>query len=131
MNEIEEQLKQTLSVFSELKLIILFGSFAANKQKPNSDIDVGVAADEVLTSERKMQMIETIALSFHRSVDLIDLQLKQEPVLSQVITKGKLVFCSDRKLYAELIKTVMFDEADFLPLRARILKERREKWLGN
>ena len=78
-----------------------------------------------------MKIIDAIAQVVARPVDLIDLQQKQEPILTQVITKGKKLFCHDTTLYAELIKTVIFDAEDFLPLCSRILKERREKWLSS
>jgi len=76
-------------------------------------------------------MIEKLSQISGRSIDLIDLQTKREPIFSQAITKGQLIFCHDTKLYAELIKTVMFNAADFLPLRLRILKERRQAWINN
>ena len=128
---IEDKLKKALSVFPEIKLAILFGSFATGKQTESSDIDVAVAAKEVLSFDRKMKIIDAIVQVVARPVDLIDLQQKQEPILTQVITKGKKLFCYDTALYAELIKTVVFDAEDFLPMRARILKERREKWLSS
>jgi len=135
MNEqnqsIENKLTEMLSSFPELKLAILFGSFAAGKQTAQSDVDIAVAAETKLSPEKKLKIIEAVAQIVTRPVDLIDLQLKHEPVLTQAITKGKKLFCYDTALYAELIKTVVFDAADFLPLRARILKERRERWLNS
>ena len=125
------QLKEALSQFPELKLAILFGSLSEGKETKESDLDIAVAAERQLTAEQKMKIIEALAQSFTRPVDLIDLQTKREPIFSRAITKGKLIYCLDSKLYAELIKTVMFNAADFLPLRSRILKERRKAWINS
>ena len=78
-----------------------------------------------------MEIITALAQAFSRTVDLIDLQSKKEPIFSQAITKGKMIFCQDTKLYAELMKTAMFNAADFLPYRARILRERRQAWINS
>jgi len=123
------KLQEIFKSFYEIKLAILFGSFASGKQNKESDIDIGVAAKHPITSDNKMEIIKTISLEFGRSVDVVDLQLKHEPILSQIITKGKVIYCDDRKLYAEFIKTVVYDAADFLPLRSRILEERRKAWI--
>ena len=128
---IAKEIEKTLKQFPAIKLAILFGSLSQGTAHADSDIDVAVAADTVLNSEQKTQLINAIAQSTARPVDLIDLQQKREPVFGQAITKGKLIFCHDHKLYAELIKTVMFNAADFLPYRSRILKERRKAWINN
>ena len=126
-----EALKKTLNKFPELKLALLFGSAANERQNNESDIDIAVASDAVLTSGRKIQMINAIAQLTKRPVDLIDLQMKQEPIFSQAITKGVLILCNDRSLYAELIKHVVYNAADFMPLRSRILTERRKSWINS
>ena len=128
---INAQLTEILCQFPELKLAILFGSFSEGKENKESDLDIAVAADHQLVAEEKMKIIDALAQKFNRPIDLIDLQTKREPIFSRAITKGKLVFCHDRKLYAELIKIVMFNAADFLPYRSRILKERRKAWINN
>ncbi len=129
--EILNTLKETLSRFPELKLAILFGSFSDGRDTKDSDLDVAVAGESVLTVEQKMQMIEVLAQAFGRAIDLIDLQTKREPIFSQAITKGRMIFCRDTNLYAEFMKTVMFNAADFLPIRSRILRERRQTWINS
>jgi len=128
---IEQKLIEALSKYTELKLVILFGSFATGKQTEQSDIDIGVAAKTKLTADKKLEIIKAIAKVAQRPVDLVDLQQKQQPIMTQVMTSGKKLYCHDTALYAELIKTVICDAEDFLPLRSRILKDRRERWLNS
>ena len=66
-----------------------------------------------------------------RPVDLVDLRTAGQPLLTQVLTKGTLVHCQDRQLYAELIKRMMFDQADFVPYQQRMLAQRRRAWIGS
>lgn len=129
--KLRDSLVKGLENFPQIKLAILFGSVASGKERPGSDIDLGIAADHVLTFEDKSKINSMLFDICGRPVDLIDLQKKQEPILTQVLTKGLVLFCHDKRLYAELIKTMMFDQADFMPYRSRILKERREKWINS
>jgi predicted nucleotidyltransferase len=125
------KISATLASFPSVKLAILYGSFAKDKETAESDIDLGVAADHILSFEEKEHITLALSDSCGREVDLIDLLKKHEPILTQVLSKGIVVFNHDKHLYAELIKTMMFDQADFMPYRNRILKERRDKWINN
>lgn len=58
-----------------------------------------------------------------------DLQARNGPIVGQVLHRGEMLFCRDRHLYAELMKRWMFDQADWMPIRRRILETRRSKWL--
>ena len=76
-------------------------------------------------------MIEALAKVFARPVDLVDLQSAAGPILAQILTKGRLIYCTDHALYAEIMKRMLFDEADMAPYRRHILTERRKAWIGN
>ncbi|PSQ92635.1 MAG: hypothetical protein BRD57_02465 [Proteobacteria bacterium SW_6_67_9] len=53
------------------------------------------------------------------------------PLLGQVLHEGTRLYCESNARYAELIKRHMFDQADWRPYRERILRERRQRWIGN
>ena len=88
-----------------MTLAILFGSLAAGRAHPNSDLDVAVIATTPLTSQARVNMMGDLALAFGRPVDLIDLSRTHCPLLQQVLTRGRLVLCKDRSQYAELISS--------------------------
>lgn len=125
------ELKAVLQQYPQVKLAILFGSFVKETETADSDIDLAVAADHVLSSQEKIEIMTALAEKFARPIDLIDLQLKHEPILSQVLTTGEKVIHTDNSLYAELIKTMWYDQADFIPYRSRILQERRQAWIDS
>ena len=107
----------------------LFGSAARGQMRSDSDVDVAVLADAPLASPSKKQLVEQLAHAAGQPVDLIDLQVARGPIVGQVLQTGDRLFCEDASLYGELMKRWMFDQADWMPLRRRILKTRRQTWI--
>jgi predicted nucleotidyltransferase len=128
MAAIDEQLTRFLTRYPNLNLAILFGSQATGQAAPGSDIDLGLLFDKPLSGSDKLGIIEAIGAEFGRPVDIVDLFYVPEPVTGQVF-KGKRLL-GDDTVYAELLTKHLVNTADFLPLRERILAERRTAWTG-
>lgn len=128
MAAIDEQLTRFLTRYPNLKLAMLFGSQATGQASPGSDIDLGLLFDMPLSGSDKLGIIEAIGAEFGRPVDVVDLFYAPEPVTGQVF-KGKRLL-GDDTVYAELLTKHLVNTADFLPLRERILAERRTAWTG-
>ena len=126
----KQRLRTLLEQEADIRLAILFGSLAKGRETAASDIDIAVAKERPLTVANKMALIETLASALGRPVDLIDLRTVGEPLLGRILTEGERLLVRDEPLLAELIKKHLFDSADFLPLRQRILEERRRAWIG-
>jgi predicted nucleotidyltransferase len=122
-------IQNTLNQFPSIKLAIVFGSVADNRETVSSDIDLAVLTDTHIDAKQKTQIIEALATATGRAIDLIDLRTAGQPILGQIITRGVRIMGSDTD-YAQLITKNLFDQADFLPYRNRILDERREAWIG-
>jgi hypothetical protein len=60
---------------------------------------------------------------------LVDLFTVGEPLLGQIIAGGRRILGDDER-YALLLSRHLFDQADFMPYRKRILQERRQAWIG-
>ena len=69
-----------------------------------------------------------IGAEFSRPVDIIDLHSAGELLLGQVFQGTRLL--GDDETYAKLLTRHLIYSADFLPLRERILAERRKEWTG-
>jgi predicted nucleotidyltransferase len=130
LGDIEQRIGEVLTRYPAVTLAILFGSLAAGRAHSNSDLDVAVLATTPLTSQARVNMMGDLALAFGRPVDLIDLSRTHCPLLQQVLTRGRLVLCKDRSQYAELIRRMAYEEADFMPYYRRILAVRRKAWIG-
>ena len=108
---------------------ILFGSLATGVGRAGSDLDLAVDAGRRLTTAEKMALISELAGRIGRPVDLVDINAIGEPLLGQILHHGKRILGSDTR-YANLLRRHLFDQADYLPYRNRILFERRQAWIG-
>jgi predicted nucleotidyltransferase len=113
----------------DVQFAIVFGSLAAGEEHRESDIDIAVDIGRALTPTEKVELIGEIAEKTGRPVDLIDLRTVGEPLLGEILKHGVRILGS-KSNYADLIRKHLFDTADFMPYRSRILRERRRAWTG-
>ena len=128
MDSLPIELAEYLSRYPEIRLAILFGSLAHGDAKPESDLDLAVLCDRPIPVSKKYAWMADLAERFGRPVDLVDLKTVGEPLLGQVF-KGRKIL-GDNTTYAQLLSRHLVDAEDFLPLRQRILEERRQAWTG-
>jgi predicted nucleotidyltransferase len=126
---LEQSLLAAIRSQPAIRLAVLFGSLATGSARADSDLDLAVDAGRTLTADEKMALISELAAATGRPVDLIDIRAIGEPLLGQILRHGKRILGSDTE-YAGLIRRHLFDQADFLPYRDRILAERRKTWIG-
>ncbi|KVW97045.1 type VII toxin-antitoxin system MntA family adenylyltransferase antitoxin [Thiobacillus denitrificans] len=128
-SDLRHLLRQSLTEHGGVRLAILFGSRATGRATPDSDLDLAVQTSAPLTAAGKIALIEKLAQATGLPIDLIDLKHAGEPLLGQILKHGVRLLGSD-EAYAALLTRHVFDEADFLPYRNRILSERRLAWIG-
>jgi len=126
-----QQLTTLLSRYPVIKLAILFGSQAdpARKKHFDSDIDLAIMTTEPVSSHFKMELIQAISTELDRPVDIVVINDAPEPILGEILKGQRLL--GDHNTYAQLLTRHLLNVADFLPLRQRILKERRDQWMQN
>lgn len=129
LHELTRTLKGTLAEHGGIRLAILFGSRATGRATAHSDLDLAVRTTASLEVAEKIALIERLAEATGMPVDLIDLKRVGEPLLGQILKHGVRLMGSDTD-YAALLSRHLFDAADFLPYRNRILAERRRAWIG-
>ena len=122
-------MREVLAGFPELILALVFGSVAKGLQRIDSDLDIAVVAKQALTADEKIVIISALAEKTGRPVDLVDLKVVGEPLLGQIVQHGRRLLGSDGD-YGRLISRHLFEQADFMPYRNRILAERRAAWIG-
>lgn len=127
---VDEAICGVLAANGRIVLALLFGSIAGLRVRSDSDVDVAVAADRALSTDEKLVLIGQLAERLGRPIDLIDLWTVGEPLLGEIICHGRRLLGTDTA-YAGLIRKHLFDQADFLPYRTRILDERRRAWIGS
>jgi predicted nucleotidyltransferase len=120
---------KVLARHPSIVIAIHFGSLATDRSRIDSDLDLAVASTTPLTPQTRIQLIEELASELGRPVDLIDLAQTHGPLLQQTLTKGRLIICTDRTRYADLLLRVVYEDADVMPYHRRILAERRQAWI--
>ena len=129
MNFDASQLQTALAKVPELRLALLFGSCATGAQRPDSDVDVAVDLGAVMTAEQHVALVTALALATGRVVDLIDLRTVGEPLLGQILQNCfRILGRSD--VHAQYMTRHVMDVEDFVPYQERILRERRQAWIG-
>lgn len=127
--KLDDEVRDVLAGFPSMVLAVLFGSVALGRQRPDSDLDIAVETSQALTADEKIAIIEALAERTGRPVDLIDLKVVAEPLLGQIVRHGRRLLGSD-SAYGQLISRHLFEQADFMPYRTRMLAERRAAWTG-
>ena len=127
---IKQKVQAVLTEFPDIMFAVVFGSYASGKQTENSDVDISVAAYDVLSFEVLQDIRKKFTDCLDRDIDLIDLNAVSGLILKEALTTGKVVFNKDPELYAALMKKMLYNQADMMPYYNRILSERREEFLN-
>lgn len=91
-NVIKNYLIEKLSPY----LIILFGSVVRGDLRTDSDIDVAFLSEHKYSDYEIFMIGQGLADLLGREVDLIDLNKSSTVFQAQIISKGKIIYCSDQ-----------------------------------
>lgn len=130
MNEADRQgFREIFAARNYVQAALVFGSFAKGVLKFESDLDVAILPAAPLDADQTMDLIGALAVRFGRPVDVIDLATQHGAIAREAITKGQVVYCRDRLAYAERLRRMVYDEADFLPILRSADRMAINKWL--
>jgi predicted nucleotidyltransferase len=105
---------------SGLKLVYLFGSYAAGTQNKQSDLDVAVLADSTIDNVSRWELAQTLACELDIDVDLIDLRFASTVLCQQIIEQGIRLFGTEDEDDKFAMKTMSMYQ-DLQLERAQIL----------
>lgn len=111
MDELVEKLKNYFEEKSEILMAFLFGSAAAGRLIPESDVDVAVwfAGEHTLDDVNKMQgEIEDL---LHRNVDLIVLN-SARPTIAWAAMRGEALVIRNYRLFLNKLVEVSMEAED-------------------
>ena len=125
-----KKLQVWLQQHNEIRLAILFGSYAKGSQTSQSDLDLAIhlESDSNITAHQKLDYIQQLGSLLLINIDLIDLSKVGQPLLSQIMKYGKLLK-GEQLPYAELAIKNVNTAQDFLPYIKRMMAERRQRCL--
>ena len=91
---------RTLNV--QLKAIYVFGSFGTGHFRAESDIDLGMLCERVLSADEKIQMIKTLNLPGGHVIDLVDLSATDLEMQDVIISERRRIYTlADQKAAVE------------------------------
>lgn len=73
------------------ELIYIFGSYANNNERQNSDIDIALLSDNKIDRYQLFLLAEKLADKLKKEVDLIDIKQASTVFKTQII-QGKLIY---------------------------------------
>jgi len=89
----------------QLKLVVIFGSFASGKNKKDSDLDIAILGSKDVSLKEQINLINELSRVFNRNIDLSVLN-KANPLLLFEASKNSILLYGSRedflkfKLYA-------------------------------
>lgn len=115
---------------SDIDLMIIFGSRAHDRERPDSDLDLGVWRSSKWTHDFHLGCVEQLTSILPVPIDLIDLSKVDGPILQEILCKGKKIFQKQDHLFGELYVRLMDWRTDFLPAWENMVDQRRKRFLA-
>jgi predicted nucleotidyltransferase len=129
-NRIKDKVKSVLEKDPDLKLALIFGSYARGDEHASSDLDIAVAYKNTLDMNELITIGQKISQQINLEVDIVDLR-EATGVLLQQIMKDRITLVNrDSELYGNIISRRVTEESDYMPLRDNMLAIRRERFLN-
>lgn len=115
-HHIKDSLTEYFNTIPGVIAVYLFGSYAEEKEKQTSDIDVGVLFDDETLPAAKEKIVEyTLSLSrqLRKDIHIVILNFAGETLLEQIFKKGICITIKDKKALAHFKMVQYAMIADF------------------
>ena len=115
---------KALAGFPQIRQAFLFGSVVEGKASPDSDLDIAVDAVEPMDIAEQTKLIRELSNTFGRPVDLVFLHRCRGLLLKEILTRGVSVFPRNPDRLYPLLRRMVYEQEDFMPLVRRVKRER-------
>jgi len=109
-----------------LRLAVVYGSAAAGRDGPHSDLDIAVAGDDPMSPDEMDALRLRLEAAGRRPVDLVDLHRVRGVLLAEILVRGRVVLNRHPALLAGFIIRMLDFQETLLPLVRRIRLRRAE-----
>ena len=76
-------------------MIVLFGSSVKGSMRNDSDVDIAFFSEQDYDSYEVFMVAQELATIIRRDVDLIDLSKVSTVMKAQIVSSGRVIYCSD------------------------------------
>lgn len=128
--EIISQLNRYFTSTEEIHTVILYGSAVTDNYTLNSDVDVAVAADHLLSPEERVDIHQDLEKLLLCKVDLRDLSNLHGTILYEVLFKGKVIKKENVRYFEKKCIEMVVYRQDIYPILKTGMKRRLREFAG-
>ena len=128
MVSIEEKIVGILNNYPEVTFALLFGSTATGRAKKESDIDIAIAAKDLLGVQKMVDIQLALSRMLQKEVDLLDIHSLNGIILQEIFKNGRIIIKKDTSLYAKLLRKLWYQHADILPNIRHIIRTQAKRF---
>ncbi|QHS23987.1 nucleotidyltransferase domain-containing protein [Virgibacillus sp. MSP4-1] len=123
----KELIKETLEDRLQPAFMIVFGSYAKDSARDDSDLDLAYYSNQFLTSYERFLLMEELAEKCKVNVDLVDLKIADTVFAAQIFTTGEPIYVADKNVFVKERMKSLSMYARLNEQRAEILQGIRER----
>jgi predicted nucleotidyltransferase len=127
--ELQDHLVNWAETRGDIDLMIIFGSRAKVRQRPDSDLDLGIWRSSKWSVDFHRGCVEQITSFLPTAIDLIDLSKIDGPLLQEILCNGKKIYQQQDHLMGVLFVRLMDWRTDFMPAWEDMLEQKRKRFL--
>lgn len=109
--------------FGAIQAVYVFGSQVTGAVRPDSDLDLALLTPAPLDAEKLFALTGKLSGIAKRDVDLVNLRAASTVMRSQVIAKGRRIYCSDEAACEQFEDLVYSSYARLNEERRHILQD--------
>ncbi len=129
-----QELKDSLIKWAEkrgdIDLMIIFGSRAKGRERPDSDLDLGIWRSSKWSVDFYRECVEQITAFMPTAIDLIVLSKIDGPLLQEILCSGKKSYQQQDHLLGVLYVRLMDWRTDFMPAWENMVDHRIKRFLA-
>lgn len=102
IDQIKLYIPEIISQFPCIQVMYLFGSYASNSEKPDSDVDIAIFADQTATEMTDLELGALLEEKLQKPVDVVIMQ-KVSPIVQFEVLDNKIrIYEKDPEIRAKL-----------------------------
>lgn len=125
-----QKLIGTLEKYPEIELAFLYGSAATGRLTDNSDIDIAIGTQQLLSFDTLVEIANRLTLLINREVSVIPFYKMQGVILKEVLTKGVPLLSLNKNMLSNLIIQMMEFSEDIEPFHRMAIDKKIKDFLN-
>ena len=91
-------------------------------------MDIGILGPRKYSADELLDLIGQLQREFKREIDCVDLRCAHGALLTEILSRGKIIVLRNHDAYAQLIKRMWYEREDDARFLQKTLMERLKIW---